>query len=85
MIEPNSNERIASSRIVRSSLHYINLQFGGQRGNIAAGLIKAADQDGAKLEAGSLTICKPAHTARDRGRGVADRSRSLRQFTDHRF
>jgi hypothetical protein len=32
MIEPNSNERIASSQITRTSLHYIDLQFGGQRG-----------------------------------------------------
>jgi hypothetical protein len=31
MAKPNSNERIASSQITRSSLHYIKLQFGGQR------------------------------------------------------
>jgi hypothetical protein len=36
MAKPNSNERIAPSQITRSSLHYINLQFGGQRSEHSA-------------------------------------------------
>jgi len=57
MIEPNSNERIASSQITRSSLHYIKLQFRGQRGEHRKQ--KSPGSDGAKSEAGLLTICKP--------------------------
>ena len=34
MAEPNSNERIASSQITRSSLHYIKLQFGASGASI---------------------------------------------------
>jgi|HubBroStandDraft_4_1064222.scaffolds.fasta_scaffold232802_2 hypothetical protein len=37
MAKPNSNERIASSQITPSSLHYIKLQFGGQRGEHSVG------------------------------------------------
>ena len=49
MIEPNSNERIAfSSPVTPSSLYYITLQLGGQRGNIAAGQTKSPGSDGAK-------------------------------------
>jgi hypothetical protein len=80
MIEPNSNERIASSPVASSSLHYNTLQLGGPAGNFGAGLwIRTRPNQ--RWFAYQIN----EHTARLGSCGAADRSRSLRQFTNHRF
>jgi hypothetical protein len=59
MAKPNSNDRIASSQITRSSLDYIKLQFGGQRGEHSARQSKKAPVVQAGAKTMSQTICKP--------------------------
>jgi hypothetical protein len=73
MAKANSSERIAPSQITQSNLHYINLQFGGQRGEHSARQSKKAPVDitGAKLCRLKPSVNRRAQDSWTRARSVS--------------
>jgi hypothetical protein len=83
MIEPNSNERIGPSPVAWNSLHYNTLQLGDPAEQLLCRVNKSSGLGPDEIIGRLLTKSTPYGTIG--GCGVADRSRSLRQFTNQRF